>query len=111
MASLSSTRDLGAGGNSIVQERHLPGLPPREAQVARLANGEELDVLIIGGGATGCGAALDAQMRGLSTGLIERGDFASETSSRSTKLVWAGIRYIATATSSLLRMRNLCWAK
>ena len=64
-------------------------------------------MLIIGGGATGCGAALDAQMRGLRTALIERGDFASETSSRSTKLVWAGIRYIATSTAQLLQLRNL----
>ena len=64
-------------------------------------------MLIVGGGATGCGAALDSQRRGLSTALIERADFGAETSSRSTKLVWAGIRYIATATSQLLRVKNL----
>ena len=46
------------------------------------------DVLIVGGGATGCGAALDATTRGLSTALIERGDFGNETSARSTKLLW-----------------------
>ena len=106
-SSSSSSSSSGGVAAGSIQERQIPGLPPREAQVARLASGEELDVLIIGGGATGCGAALDAQMRGLRTGLIERGDFASETSSRSTKLVWAGIRYIATATSALLRLRNL----
>lgn len=50
------------------------------------------------GGATGCGAALDAQLRGLRTCLIERGDFANETSSRSTKLIWAGIRYVGPST-------------
>ena len=64
-------------------------------------------MLVIGGGATGSGTALDAATRGLSVGLIERGDFGSETSSRSTKLIWAGIRYIATATSQLLRFQNL----
>ena len=98
----------GAGAGEAVQQQHIPGLPPRAAQVVRLgASGEEFDVLIIGGGATGCGAALDAQMRGLRTALIERGDFASETSRRSTKLVWAGIRYIATSTAQLLQLRNL----
>ena len=82
-------------------------LPTRDAQVTRLAAGEELDVLVIGGGVTGAGAALDAQLRGLSTAIIERGDFSSETSSRSTKLIWAGIRYIATAAAQLLQLKNL----
>ena len=65
------------------------------------------DVLVIGGGATGCGVALDASMRGLRTALIERHDFGSETSSRSTKLIWAGIRYLGTALAGLCRVRNL----
>ena len=60
-------------------------------------------MLVIGGGATGAGAALDAQLRGLATACIERGDFGGETSGRSTKLIWAGIRYIATATAQLLQ--------
>ena len=63
-------------------------IPNREEQLARLTAGdEEFDVLVVGGGATGSGVALDAQMRGLNTALIERADFSSETSSRSTKLV------------------------
>lgn len=62
-------------------------LSSREEQLARLAGDEEFDVLVVGGGATGSGVALDAQMRGLNTALIERADFSSETSSRSTKLV------------------------
>ena len=89
---------------------HIPTskLPSRDTQVGRLSSGKEIfDVLVIGGGATGSGTALDAATRGLSVGLIERGDFGSETSSRSTKLIWAGIRYIATATSQLLRFQNL----
>lgn len=55
---------------------------------------EMLDVLIIGGGITGAGIALDAVTRGLKTGLIEMQDFASGTSSRSTKLVHGGLRYL-----------------
>jgi glycerol-3-phosphate dehydrogenase len=53
-----------------------------------------LDVLVIGGGITGAGIALDAQSRGLQTGLIEMQDFAAGTSSRSTKLVHGGLRYL-----------------
>ncbi len=53
-----------------------------------------LDLLIIGGGITGAGIALDAQTRGIDTGLIEMQDFAAGTSSRSTKLVHGGLRYL-----------------
>lgn len=53
-----------------------------------------LDLLVIGGGITGAGIALDAKVRGLGTGLIEMQDFASGTSSRSTKLVHGGLRYL-----------------
>ena len=53
---------------------------------------EHVDVLVIGGGITGAGVALDAQTRGMKTGLIEMQDFAAGTSSRSTKLVHGGLR-------------------
>ncbi|TMW70476.1 glycerol-3-phosphate dehydrogenase/oxidase [Alteribacter natronophilus] len=56
--------------------------------------GKELDLLVIGGGITGAGIALDASVRGLSTGLVEMQDFAAGTSSRSTKLVHGGLRYL-----------------
>ncbi|WP_119325749.1 glycerol-3-phosphate dehydrogenase/oxidase [Companilactobacillus musae] len=56
-----------------------------------------LDLLVIGGGITGSGITLDAQSRGLQTGLIEMRDFASGTSSRSTKLVHGGLRYLKQA--------------
>ncbi|AIC96430.1 glycerol-3-phosphate dehydrogenase/oxidase [Shouchella lehensis] len=56
--------------------------------------GQQLDLLVIGGGITGTGIALDAQTRGLSTGLIEMQDFAAGTSSRSTKLIHGGLRYL-----------------
>ena len=52
------------------------------------------DVLVIGGGITGCGIALDAALRGMSVALIEKNDFASGTSSRSTKLIHGGLRYL-----------------
>ncbi len=55
---------------------------------------EELDVLVVGGGVVGAGTALDAVTRGLSTGLLEQRDFASGTSSRSSKLVHGGLRYL-----------------
>jgi glycerol-3-phosphate dehydrogenase len=55
---------------------------------------EEFDVLVIGGGITGAGVALDAAARGLRTALVERTDFASGTSSKSSKLVHGGLRYL-----------------
>ncbi|MFN7249393.1 MAG: glycerol-3-phosphate dehydrogenase/oxidase [Anaerobacillus sp.] len=55
---------------------------------------QELDLLVIGGGITGAGIALDAQVRGIKTGLIEMQDFGAGTSSRSTKLVHGGLRYL-----------------
>ena len=62
-----------------------------------------LDVLVIGGGITGAGTALDAAARGYRVGLIERADFASGTSSRSTKLVHGGIRYLPQFDLPLVR--------
>ncbi len=58
------------------------------------SDGEELDVLVVGAGVVGAGTALDAVSRGLSTALVEQRDFASGTSSRSSKLVHGGLRYL-----------------
>ncbi len=63
--------------------------------------GGTFDVCVIGGGATGSGCALDAQLRGLKTVLIEAGDYASATSSGSTKLVHGGVRYLQQAVTDL----------
>ncbi|HKX19022.1 MAG TPA: FAD-dependent oxidoreductase, partial [bacterium] len=71
----------------------MPDSPPRRAGRARLESGP-FDVLVIGGGITGAGVALDAAARGFSVALVEQGDFASGTSSRSTKLVHGGLRYL-----------------
>ncbi|MBM7600568.1 glycerol-3-phosphate dehydrogenase [Virgibacillus halotolerans] len=65
----------------------------RTETLQQLAN-KQLDVLIIGGGITGAGISLDAVTRGLNTGLVEMQDFAAGTSSRSTKLVHGGLRYL-----------------
>src|SRR5579872_3029417 len=65
----------------------------REAGLARLAR-EEFDVLVIGGGVTGAGVALDAAARGLRTAIVERDDWASGTSSKSSKMVHGGLRYL-----------------
>ena len=73
----------------------------REALEAMAA--DPLDVLVIGGGITGAGVALDAAARGYRVGLVERGDFASGTSSASTKLVHGGIRYLPEFDLALVR--------
>jgi glycerol-3-phosphate dehydrogenase len=65
----------------------------RRADRARLEN-EVVDVLVVGGGVTGAGAALDAASRGLSVGLLEARDWAAGTSSRSSKLIHGGLRYL-----------------
>ena len=67
----------------------------------RKIDGASFDVCVIGGGATGSGTALDARLRGLNTVLVEAGDFASATSSRSTKLIHGGVRYLQEAVTDL----------
>jgi len=64
---------------------------------------DEWDLVIIGGGATGIGAAIEARSRGLKTLLVEQSDFSKGTSSRSTKLVHGGVRYLAQGNVSLVK--------
>jgi len=68
-----------------------------------LLNDERYDVLVIGGGVTGAGVALDAVARGYKVALVEKTDFASGTSSKSTKLVHGGIRYLSNFDFALVR--------
>lgn len=68
---------------------------------------EPLDLLIVGGGIVGSGIARDAAMRGLRTGLVEQHDFASGTSSRSTRLLHGGLRYLAQGRVGLVRESSL----
>src|SRR5829696_127742 len=65
--------------------------------------GERFDVVVIGGGITGAGAALDAASRGYSVALVERDDYAIGTSSRSSKLVHGGLRYLQNFDLGLVR--------
>lgn len=76
----------------------------RSDTISRLSSQEEtFDFLVIGGGATGLGAALDAAARGHRVALIEQADFAKGTSSRSTKLVHGGVRYLKQGNIALVR--------
>lgn len=68
-----------------------------------LSNSSSWDIIIIGGGATGLGTALDAASRGYKTLLVEQSDFAKGTSSRSTKLVHGGVRYLAQGDIALVK--------
>lgn len=70
---------------------------------AHAASGEAFDVVVIGGGITGAGVALDAALRGYSVLLVERRDFASGTSSKSSKLVHGGLRYLQQGDVALVR--------
>ncbi|KAF8418582.1 glycerol-3-phosphate dehydrogenase [Tirmania nivea] len=86
----------------------LPPIPSRLEQISRLRaaspsspTSQIYDLIVIGGGATGCGIALDAASRGLKVALIERDDFSSGTSSKSTKLVHGGVRYLEKAVKEL----------
>jgi len=67
-----------------------------------LALQDSFDVLVIGGGATGLGVAVDAVTRGFRTALVEANDFAQATSSRATKLVHGGVRYLASGQLPLV---------
>ncbi|MDO8450411.1 MAG: glycerol-3-phosphate dehydrogenase/oxidase [Rhodoferax sp.] len=80
-----------------------PLLTERNELIARLAANRHYDIAIVGGGATGLGVALDAAARGLSVVLVESHDFAKGTSSRSTKLVHGGVRYLAQGNIGLVR--------
>ncbi|KAJ3020723.1 mitochondrial glycerol-3-phosphate dehydrogenase [Thoreauomyces humboldtii] len=95
-----------AQGNPITDaDKQLHSLwtpPSRKDMISALkasasGPGEEFDLLIVGGGATGTGCAVDGATRGLKIALVERDDFASGTSSRSTKLVHGGVRYLEKA--------------
>ena len=95
-----------AGLRGALEEKKgiLSSLLKREAGISedfRESDEEPYDLLIIGGGATGSGIALDAATRGLKVAMVERDDFASGTSSKSTKLVHGGVRYLEKAVWEL----------
>jgi glycerol-3-phosphate dehydrogenase len=73
------------------------------ADALKALSGETFDVVVVGGGVTGAGVALDAASRGYSVALVERSDYSSGTSSRSSKLVHGGLRYLASFDIGLVR--------
>src|SRR6478609_9587139 len=75
----------------------------RSSMLQQLGDVPEWDIIIIGGGATGLGAAVDAASRGYKTLLAEQADFSKGTSSRSTKLVHGGVRYLAQGNIKMVR--------
>ncbi len=77
--------------------------PADRARALERLTAETFDVVVIGGGVTGCGAALDAASRGLSVALVEKRDFAAGTSSRSSKLIHGGLRYLENFDIGLVR--------
>jgi len=77
--------------------------PTERAHALERCRSESFDVLVVGGGVTGCGVALDAATRGLSVALVEKRDFAAGTSSRSTKLIHGGLRYLENFDIELVR--------
>ena len=80
-----------------------PQVTHRASLLARLAETHQYDMAIVGGGATGLGVALDAAARRFNVVLVESHDFAQGTSSRSTKLVHGGVRYLAQGNIALVR--------
>ena len=81
----------------------MSGLGSRASALERLQGSAEFDLLVVGGGITGAGIALDGASRGLKVALVERGDFASGTSSKSSKLVHGGLRYLEQRDFGLIR--------
>jgi glycerol-3-phosphate dehydrogenase len=79
-----------------------PFSPAARAAHLRALRGERFDLLVVGGGITGAGVALDAATRGLRTALVEAGDFAEGTSSRSSRLIHGGLRYLETGDFRLV---------
>jgi glycerol-3-phosphate dehydrogenase len=94
---------------SYLLAEELAPMPDRTEKLRSLES--DFDVLVIGGGATGLGIAVDASTRGFRTALVEAGDFAQATSSRATKLVHGGVRYLVSGQMHLvyeaLRERKL----
>ncbi|MBC7621693.1 MAG: FAD-dependent oxidoreductase, partial [Candidatus Saccharibacteria bacterium] len=91
---------------ALFAEASLPArqvlLTQRGELIRSLADGSQYDIAIVGGGATGLGVALDAARRGLRVVLLESHDFAKGTSSRATKLLHGGVRYLAQGNISLV---------
>ena len=95
----SRSNNLTAKSHGILSALGISNATERDSGLP--ADDEPYDLLIIGGGATGSGIALDAVTRGLKVAMVDRDDFASGTSSKSTKLVHGGVRYLEKAVWEL----------
>ncbi|WP_434385634.1 glycerol-3-phosphate dehydrogenase [Melittangium boletus] len=93
-ASVSVPASAVPRGPQALASLPAPQKPPTRAERLAALSSQAFDVLVIGGGVTGCGIARDAALRGLRVALVEREDFASGTSSRSSRLVHGGVRYL-----------------
>jgi glycerol-3-phosphate dehydrogenase len=93
------------GAGTVHTAPEIPALPTRAEMLSQLRSSNsketEYDLIVIGGGATGAGIAVDAASRGLKVAMVERDDFSSGTSSKSTKLVHGGVRYLEKAVKEL----------
>src|SRR5690606_39647437 len=96
-------RRQGKVKSSLFMTTPSPKPSGRAQLISALAGLGQVDLAIIGGGAPGLGVALDAAQRGLSVILLESHDFAKGTSSRATKLVHGGVRYLAQGNIALVR--------
>jgi glycerol-3-phosphate dehydrogenase len=101
---LASRRDSAEAPRSDERVIDNRDVKPRAEHLRRLRD-EQFDMLVIGGGVTGCGIALDAVTRGLSVAMVEQDDYSAGTSSRSTKLIHGGVRYLEKA------FKNLDWGQ
>ncbi|KAF9350447.1 mitochondrial glycerol-3-phosphate dehydrogenase [Mortierella sp. AD094] len=91
-----------AAGGAAPESKEAPAAAPAITTTTDAEEGSDVfDLLIIGGGATGAGCAVDAATRGLKVAMVERDDFSAGTSSRSTKLVHGGVRYLEKAVREL----------
>ena len=103
--SARSSGSSGPTGPSYPEPTHDTALnaAQRKRALEEMSSSEGLDLLVVGGGVTGAGIALDAAARGLRTGIVEMGDWASGTSSWSSKLVHGGLRYLYQLDLPLVR--------
>ncbi|GAA0331776.1 glycerol-3-phosphate dehydrogenase/oxidase [Actinoallomurus spadix] len=90
-------------GSEIEGNRSRLGPAERAAALDRMGGGGEFDVVVVGGGIVGAGVALDAATRGLTVALVEARDYAAGTSSRSSKLIHGGLRYLEQRDFELVR--------
>jgi len=104
----ASPHERAAAGQRVSDETHGPATAHETSRRSRAEHWDALssdafDLLIVGGGINGAGLARDAVLRGLKVALVDRGDFAESTSSRSSKLVHGGLRYLETYEFGLVR--------